>query len=521
MYSRIMMSLVGCVSLLASAHFLAAQTPERLDLNAPNVSSVAGKSLTTDWDGSKLLRFSAPSPQQNDYKTFPLILEHFRGRRLRLKAEVEASNVGVPLNPWNGVKVMLHIQTPTEDLWRQLAVPTGTFDWRSFSALLAVPTNATSVDLVLGLSQASGNIRIRNVSLTPIESATTALAAPNRALATAAARPVFTGHASQGLRGAMVDAHLLKRADFDTLTKTWGANLVRWPLIRSLKEPRDLASYKAWLDTQLAELDQALTWAAANGTKVVVDLHSPPEGGQSGGGYYNASGELFSTKKGQDDIVAIWQQITTRYLGNDTIWGFDLVNEPTDTDTADDCLEWNGLALRIATAIRKIDPTRVLIVESPLTGTPEGMEWLLPLPMDRIIYSFHMYDPLTYTHQGVPGVAAASNKPAAYPGIIDGHLWNRDALVHAMQPAISFAAKYHVQVYVGEFGAVRWAPGGDTYLSDLISIFEEQHWDWSFHAFREWQGWNPELGSDRANNTPLPDSPRVKLFKSAFRRNQR
>jgi len=63
-----------------------------------------------------------------------------------------------------------------------------------------------------------------------------------------------------------------------------------------------------------------------------------------------------------------------------------------------------------------------------------------------------------------------------------------------------------MQMYVGEFSVIRWAPGGDKYLSDLLEVVESHGWDWSYHAFREWDGWSVEHGSD-PNDHARTDQP--------------
>jgi hypothetical protein len=127
-----------------------------------------------------------------------------------------------------------------------------------------------------------------------------------------------------------------------------------------------------------------------------------------------------------------------------------------------------------------------------------------------------MYTPFTYTHQGVDHPAPSLR----YPGPIDGQQWDREAMKKSLAPAIDFAATYRVHLYVGEFSAIRWAPGAETYLADLIAIFESQGWDWSYHAFREWQGWNLELGTDRDDLVPRPESSaRLKVILEGFKKN--
>jgi hypothetical protein len=91
-----------------------------------------------------------------------------------------------------------------------------------------------------------------------------------------------------------------------------------------------------------------------------------------------------------------------------------------------------------------------------------------------------------------------------------------------MQPAIDFARRYRVHMYVGEFSAIRWAPGAERYLADLTSIFEEQGWDWSYHAFREWPGWSLEHDPDEktAHLAALPTE-RFKVIAQWLKQNQR
>jgi len=176
------------------------------------------------------------------------------------------------------------------------------------------------------------------------------------------------------------------------------------------------------------------------------------------------------------------------------------------------------LAGRAAKAIRAIDPERTLIVEPPEWGDPAGLRELRPLDVPNVVYSVHMYLPHAFTHQGVGG----RGPPCRYPGEIDGKLWDKAQLEAALQPVVEFQLKYGVHFYIGEFSAIRWAPEGSAqrYLEDLIDIFEAHGWDWSYHAFREWDGWSVEHGSDPADHgqakTPTD---REHLLQSWFAKN--
>ena len=84
---------------------------------------------------------------------------------------------------------------------------------------------------------------------------------------------------------------------------------------------------------------------------------------------------------------------------------------------------------------------------------------------------------------------------------------------------IDFQREFNVHIYVGEFSAVRWTPENSSYryLRDLIDLFEEYDWDWSYHAFREWDGWSAEHGPDKEDTSrSKTQTDREKLLRSWF-----
>ncbi len=131
-----------------------------------------------------------------------------------------------------------------------------------------------------------------------------------------------------------------------------------------------------------------------------------------------------------------------------------------------------------------------------------------------------MYWPGGYTHQGVNnnwGVAGKDGM-ASYPD----SACNRQALIEHLRPVRDFQQRYGARIYVGEFSAVRWAPGAERYLEDCISLFEEYGWDWTYHAFREWNGWSVEHTENPQDNEPAQtDTARKKVLLKYFKRNQR
>ena len=438
-----------------------------------------------------------------------------RGCTVRASAMVKADEVSAKPNAWNGIKFMLAIETPNRKLWPQGALDTGTFDWKRTTFTTKIPSDATAVTLTLGLEQVTGRACFDNVRLSVAKPAMTAKPAPAPGVA-------FKGHDLPRLRGAMIGPHI-DEDGLRTLGRDWNGNLIRWQLIRHGRpgQPSSLADYDTWLEGELKRLDAALPLCQRYGIYVAVDLHSPPGGKATISGYVGSDHGLFTDRSVQDKFVEVWRGIARRYKGAKPVWGFDLANEPVEEFVEEGCDDWHDLAERTARAIREIDPDRTIIVEAPPWGSPDSLAEFTPIAVPRVVYSAHMYVPHQFTHQGVH---QRNQPPVTYPGVIAGKHWDKAALQEALQPVIDFQRDYNVHIYMGEFSAIRWAPGASAcrYLRDVIDIFEEHGWDWSYHAFREWNGWSVEHGPDRTDTRPATQpTDRQLLLQQWFGKNEK
>ncbi len=95
-------------------------------------------------------------------------------------------------------------------------------------------------------------------------------------------------------------------------------------------------------------------------------------------------------------------------------------------------------------------------------------------------------------------------------------------LRRTLQPVVDFQRDFGVHIYIGEFSAIRWAPGESAhdYLRDVIDIFETEGWDWAYHAFREWDGWIVEHGPERKDRSRAKEpTSREKLLRGWFSKN--
>lgn len=105
--------------------------------------------------------------------------------------------------------------------------------------------------------------------------------------------------------------------------------------------------------------------------------------------------------------------------------------------------------------------------------------------------------------------------------MIRGVKYDREKLREILQPVRDFQLRHNAKIYVGEFSAAAWAPGADRYLADCIELFEEYGWDWSYHAFREWDGWSVEHeGENRNSLRPSADNARKRVLLNGFKRNE-
>ncbi|MHB8970707.1 MAG: glycoside hydrolase family 5 protein [Pirellulaceae bacterium] len=455
------------------------------------------------------------SPSGSATVQIALPVEPMRGYVVDFTARVKAENVQGKPNPWNGVKFMAPWTRANGDTnWPAEQFEEGSFAWRPVAFRVTVPRDAQQISLVLGLELVTGKVWFDDVRVTvrrPLPSKPKSVASG----------PIDKGHKLNRLRGAMVGPDI-DEEDLRVFGQEWHANLIRWQLIRRgpIADPLDLQAYDRWLQGELAKVDRLLPACAKYGLLVALDLHSPPGGRSTSGGYAGSDSGLFTSAACQQRFVALWQDIARRYKDSPVIWGYDLANEPVESSGPDDLLDWRELAERAAKAIREVDSQRTIIVEPPMWGSPEGLLDFIPLDVPHVVYSVHMYIPHEFTHQNVN----AATTPKVYPGEINGRMWDKKKLEEALQPALDFQQTYNVHIYIGEFSAIRWAPGNSAYryLKDVIDILEAHDWDWSYHAFREWDGWSVEHGADRQNRqrSPTPTD-REQLLRSWYQQNQK
>ena len=456
-----------------------------------------------------ILEVDAPPDRPGGGATARFDLRPLRGKSFRLTVRASMEGVPRPTYSYEGLKFQFTIydrlirkRSHPESIRQRFGdMPETTLELRYDAAV----HDADEASLFLGLQNASGRVRF-DLSTLAIEETPSAFTITNQdwrcAYSDAGGSGAFPGRCP--LRGVMSPGGDMTPDDFRTL-RDWRATLLRYQMTHCPSAAlTNMPAWRAWLRGRLDHLESAvLPLADECGIKVVVDLHNAP-GGRDGQDW-----RLFDDDEYFEALLDAWREIAARFKGDRRIYGYGFCNEPFQTrphrrdywQVQDAC----------ARAVREIDPGAVVIVESNHMSAPYAFAYLSPIAMDDVVYEVHMYDPGTFTHQGVgPGDPLGQT----YPGVLkDGETLDKEWLRRQLAPVREFQLRHHARILVGEFSAICWAPGAENYLRDCIELFEEYGWDWCYHAFREWKAWSVEHeGPDRDHLVPSPDNPRKRAL---------
>lgn len=264
---------------------------------------------------------------------------------------------------------------------------------------------------------------------------------------------------------------------------TLGATLVRFGLPLALGP--DALSF-AWPAAAWQELQRQIGFARGSGVRIIPVLRPAAE----------PEAPLWASSLLQDSLDQTWRRMTEQLCAVVEVAAFDLVNEPHPPGYgfAHKQSRWDALAERLIRSVRSVDRDRRIVLEPSPGARPMAFRTATRLPFEGLVYSTHMYEPFEFTHQRVGD--ARFTAVVDYPGRAGSSGdWQRSRLEAELLPVQRFGEQHGVEILVGEFGAVRWAPPGarERYLQDLLMLFERWGWSWTYHAWREWHGWDAEM----------------------------
>jgi len=143
--------------------------------------------------------------------------------------------------------------------------------------------------------------------------------------------------------------------------------------------------------------DSLLRWAAANNMYVVLDLHAAPGAAGTDANIADAlvGNDLWNKPIYQDITVRLWQRISARYINDDRIAFYDLINEPNHVPANQSI---HALFERLINAIRAQGDSHLLMIEG--NGWGNQYNYLEPFTFtnrSNLVYNAHRYGTTTST----------------------------------------------------------------------------------------------------------------------------
>ncbi len=265
-------------------------------------------------------------------------------------------------------------------------------------------------------------------------------------------------------------------------------------------------------EDNFTRLHTYIQWAEEIGLKVIIDPHTFP--GTILPWTIMGHDQFWFDVRYKNLVVKLWQRIARECAHyGDVIWGYDLVNEPYGArQQPGQVWDLNDLYKELIHNIRVHDKSHSIILmfqHADFIDYAQEPDWYED-PINKLIYSPHLYFPQEYTHQGLDKSLAGSPAGQKYPDEAKG--WNRAAIAEHMQPFADFKNKHKVDIFFGEFSCsfdfnTCWdknnpldknpALGGDVWLTDVIELFEERGFHWTYHCYEDWEGWDATVPHPR------------------------
>jgi endoglucanase len=141
------------------------------------------------------------------------------------------------------------------------------------------------------------------------------------------------------------------------------------------------------IERNFREIDRALDTLGGLGFAVSLDMHP--------GNRFEALHKS-DPEEGLRLLIETWTRVASRYASRpaDALF-FEALNEPPVPVPV-----WNGQGPRLVAAIRAAAPNHTIVYGPANFQRYETLAELTPLDDRNLVYAFHFYDPMVFTHQG-------------------------------------------------------------------------------------------------------------------------
>lgn len=279
-------------------------------------------------------------------------------------------------------------------------------------------------------------------------------------------------------------SEFITEKDFDVIAN-WGLDHVRLPFDYNVIMTDD----GKFIEDGFKWLYFAVDQCAKRGLNIVLDLH------KTAGFVFDKDDcfDFFDDKGLQDMFVKLWLEMTRRF-GKCKNVVFELLNEVTDEAVAQ---KWNRIAERTIGEIRKVNGDIRIIIGGIFNDSIYGLTLLEKPQYENIVFTFHTYSPLFFTHQKAYWVREMSpDYSIGYPvsekkareesekifgerfnGEFDGsdNMLSAAYFERMFREACEIAEKNDVPLYCGEYGVIDQADTQSTlrWYADIHAAFEK------------------------------------------------
>ena len=267
--------------------------------------------------------------------------------------------------------------------------------------------------------------------------------------------------------------NFIKKSDIEKI-KSWGLDHIRVPVDYDLVEEKD-GTYK---EDGFGYIQKAIDWAGEFGLNMVLDLHKTY-------GYSFDNGEqeagFFENEKYQERFYRLWEQFAQRFGKYEDRLAFELLNEVTKKEYCD---SWNRISTECIKRIRKYAPTVKILLGGYYNNSIVALKDLCEPYDENVVYNFHCYEPLVFTHQGAAWIdtmdhsfrmpfdstyreyddnafAQLGNRPEELKAADPDKKLGIEYFEQYMEEAVRVANEKNVALYCGEYGVINLATPED------------------------------------------------------------
>ncbi len=281
------------------------------------------------------------------------------------------------------------------------------------------------------------------------------------------------------------------RTDFENIRRL-GFDVIRLPInlhYMTSGEP-DYTLEPFFLDY----LGRVISWAEELEIYLILDNHT-----------FSVSE---ATDPGVGDILnKVWSQMAMTFNGRSEFLCYEVLNEPHGIADA----LWNEVQQSVVETIRQVDTTHYIVIGPAGWNSYNNLSAMPAYEDDKLIYTFHFYDPFLFTHQGAtwvaPSMAEIANvpfpyesvtmppMPGQYAGTWVGNLFDsypQEGTVERIRELIDIAVRFREErgaaLFCGEFGVyqpnsperdrVRWYKEVSSYLDSMNIAWTT----WDYHG---------------------------------------